>query len=232
MAVSVLDAPVMPMREAARQLRIPASTLQHWLEGGERRGTTYPPVLRVEPRGSLTMTWGEVVEARYLRAYRSRLSMQRLRPFITTLREQFGVPYPLAHFKPFVAGNRELVFQLQQQADVPDELWLVLRGSSGQYRLNPLLVGDYVSLVDFADQGAQEAERILPLGKQRAVVIDPRVTSGTATVRGVRTAVLAERERAGTPVDELADEFGLPEVDVRDGLAYERSTNWTAETVA
>ena len=46
MTVSLLDVPVMPMREAARQLRMPPSTLQHWLEGGERRGTSYPPVLR------------------------------------------------------------------------------------------------------------------------------------------------------------------------------------------
>jgi len=232
MTVSVLDLPVMPMPEAARQLRIPPSTLQHWLEGGDRRGIFYAPILRAEPRGTLAMTWGEVVEARYLRSYRSRTSMQRLRPFISTMREQFGVPYPLAHFKPFIAGNRELVFQLQQRAEVPDELWLVLRGNSGQYRLNPLLVGDYVSRVDFADEGVQEAERIRPLGKERAVVIDPRVTSGAATVRGVRTAILAERERAGAPVDELADEFDLPEGDVRDGLAYEWSTGWAAETAA
>ena len=232
MAPSLLDAPVMPMREAARQLRIPASTLQHWLEGGERRNTSYPPVLRPKARGTLEMTWGEVVEARYLRAYRTRTSMQRLRPFISTMREELRVPYPLAHFQPFVTTNRELVFQLQQRTDLPDDLWLVLRGSTGQYRLNPLLVGDYLHLVDFAEDGHQEAERISPLGKERAVVIDPRITSGAATVRGIRTAVLAERERAGAPVEELADEFGLPEADVRDGLAFEWSTQWPAETVA
>ena len=78
----VLDTNVMLAREAARQLRIPPTTLTHWLEGGERRGNYYQPVLREEPSGSNTITWGEMVEARYLRAYRSsmRISMQRLRP--------------------------------------------------------------------------------------------------------------------------------------------------------
>lgn len=50
---------VMPMREAARQLRIPPSTLQPWLECGERRNTSYTPVLRPRARGTLEMTWGK-----------------------------------------------------------------------------------------------------------------------------------------------------------------------------
>ncbi|PWJ48450.1 Uncharacterized conserved protein, DUF433 family [Quadrisphaera granulorum] len=232
MAVSILDVPVMPAREAARQLRIPATTLQHWLEGGDRRGTFYEPVLRTEPRGTLDMTWGEVVEARYLRAYRSSVSMQRLRPFISEMRQQFQVRYPLAHFKPFVGKGRELVFQLQESTDVPEDLWLVFRGRSGQYRLNPLVVGDYVERIDFADTPLAEAERIRPLGKDRAVVIDPRRSSGAATVRGVRTDVLAERVRAGGSIEELANEFDLAEGDVHDGLTYAWSRSWPTVSAA
>lgn len=229
--ISVLDVPVMPSREAARQLRIPPATLQHWLEGGERRGIFYPPVLRARPLGSTDMTWGEVVEARWLRTYRSRVSMQRLRPFIAAMRDEFGVPYPLAHFRPFVTG-RELVFKLQERTDVPDHLWLVHRGKHNQYRVSPLIANDYLDMVEFTQDDAAEAERIRPLGKRRAVVLDPRITSGAATVRGVRTAVLAERERTGSVVDELAEEFGLKKEEVRDGLAYEWSTHWVTEAAA
>src|SRR6266700_3009510 len=82
-AVQLLDRRVMTVREAARQLRIPETTLIHWIEGEQRGGTFYPPVLREEPTGQATVTWGEVVEARYLRAYRTRnVPMQKLRPFI------------------------------------------------------------------------------------------------------------------------------------------------------
>ena len=68
----VLDRKVLSAREAARQLSIPPTTLINWLEGGERQGVRYDPVLRPEPTGSRDMTWGEVVEARYLRGYRQK----------------------------------------------------------------------------------------------------------------------------------------------------------------
>ena len=49
--INLLEHPVMTAREAARQLDIPPTTLAHWLEGGVRSGTWYPPVLREEPTG-------------------------------------------------------------------------------------------------------------------------------------------------------------------------------------
>ena len=71
-SLAVLSQPIMSTTEAARQLRIPLRTLSQWLEGGHRAGRWYEPVLREEPSGSKDVTWGEVVEARYLRAYRVR----------------------------------------------------------------------------------------------------------------------------------------------------------------
>jgi hypothetical protein len=50
-AVELLDRYVMTAREAARQLRIPETTLIHWLEGEHRRGNWYPPVIRESPTG-------------------------------------------------------------------------------------------------------------------------------------------------------------------------------------
>src|SRR3954470_24340376 len=119
----ILDRTVLSAREAARQLRIPPTTLLNWLEGGERQGTWYEPVLRPEPTGSRDMTWGEVVEARYLRAYRQKsVSMQQLRPFISRLREEFGVPYPLAHFKPFIGEGRRLLLKVEESVKLPSTL--------------------------------------------------------------------------------------------------------------
>jgi hypothetical protein len=79
-----LDVPVMSAREAARQLRMPPATLTHWLEGGVRGDRRYEPILGPESTGVSTISWGEMVEARYLRAYRRDLnvSMQQSRPFV------------------------------------------------------------------------------------------------------------------------------------------------------
>lgn len=90
--VITLSTPVMTSREAARHLRIPAATLAHWLDGETRGDIRYGPILRAEPIGANTITWGEMVEARYLRAYRRdlRVSMQSLRPFVAALRAELG----------------------------------------------------------------------------------------------------------------------------------------------
>ena len=65
--VSVLERDIFSEAEAARLLRVPQSTLHYWLEGGDRRGRSYKPVLRNEPRGARSVTWAEFVEAGLLR---------------------------------------------------------------------------------------------------------------------------------------------------------------------
>lgn len=219
---TTLDRAVTTVPEAARVLRIPQTTLRAWLEGAERGGRRAEPVLRVAATGSNQVTWGEMVEARYLRAYREAVSMQRLRPFLTRLRAEFGVPYPLAHFRPYIDASRELVFRLQQEVDLPDDLWLVFRGRGDQLRLSPTLANDFLQQVEFADEGGLEAVRIRPQGRGSAVVIDPRVHSGAPSINGVRTARLAERaDGFGQTPEELAREFGLDVADVRSAIAYE-----------
>lgn len=220
-SVGILDRRVMGVREAARQLHIPASTLIYWLEGAERQGTSYDPILREEAAGHSDITWGEMVEARYLRAYRRKqVPMQRLRPFIATLRREFGAPYPLAHFKPFVNENRRLLLEAQESAGLPDALRVVYEVSSGQMILDSRVV-EFLERVDFSD--TYEAERMYPAGRQSPVVMDPRKSSGAAVVRGIRTEVLAELADADVPVDEIAEDFNLPVGVVKAALAYEWS---------
>lgn len=223
MTLSILDRRVTTATEAARQLGMPAATLRYWLEGAERDGRRYEPVLRPAPTGVSDVTWGEMVEARYLRAYRTHVSLQRIRPFIDALRREFGVPYPLAHFRPYVDSTRRLVLRLQEEADVPDELWLVFEGADGQVRLNPAVIQDFLARVEFEDEAEHGAAvRLYPQGKSSPVVIDPLVSSAAATVGGVRTAVLAERAEAfGDTPEELAEEFDLTVADVKAAIAFE-----------
>lgn len=94
MTPTVLDRELYDEALAAEVLGLPRPTLHYWLEGGERRGRSYAPVLRPVATGSHTVTWGEFVEARYLREYRRSLgaSMQRLRAFIEHLRDNSVCP--------------------------------------------------------------------------------------------------------------------------------------------
>jgi hypothetical protein len=103
MSVTVLDREMYTEAAAARLLGLPQGTLNYWLEGGERRGRVYRPVIRLEPHGDrAAVTWAEFVEAGLLREYRRKhnVPMAELRAFIDVVRERYGTPYPLADRRP------------------------------------------------------------------------------------------------------------------------------------
>lgn len=215
--VTTLERTLYSLSEAARILHIPPSTLRWWLEGRD----DYPPVIRPESTGSTDLTWGEFVEAGFLREYRSReVPLQRLRPVIDILREKFGVPYPLAHFKPFVGPGRQLLFEAQKVADIPAEDGLVMELVGGQFVLDGR-IESFLERVDFSKDETEWAQRIHPSGRESPVVIDPEFSFGYPTVRGIRTEVLAELVDAGEPPEVVADEYGLELPVLKAALAYE-----------
>lgn len=203
--------------EAARLLRVSPATLRWWLEGRER----YQPVIRLEPTGSGYVTWGEFVEARFLRAYRKRRSLQRLRPVIARLREEFNVLYPLATCQPFVGPGMELTLRTQQAENLPDELAIVYEIVSGQLVLTSV-ASQFMEQVQFAEEDPRWAVRILPQGGESPAVIDPEYSFGAPTVRGIRTEVIAELVDVGEPVEEVADDYSLSPADVKAAVAFER----------
>ena len=203
--------------EAARLLRINAATLRRWLDGSRR----HPPVIRPERTRSEVVTWGEFVEAGFLREYRRSTSLQRIRPAILKLREKFGTPYPLAHHKPFVGPGLHLTLEAQEEAQLPGDLLIVLKeiATSQLVLSDPAL--DYVTRVDFCPSGMEWAERIRPAGRESPVVIDPDYSFGAPTVKGIKTYVISELVEAGEPLEILAKEYSLSIGEVEAAVAYE-----------
>jgi uncharacterized protein (DUF433 family) len=221
MATSDLDRELYAVGEAARLLRVPQSTLRWWLEGRAVRGKQYPPVIREEATGSGLVTWGEFVEAGYLKEYRSRsVPLPELRRFIDELRGELHVRYPLAHLQPYVSAHRRLVLELQKTAGLPPEFGLVLEVTSGQ-----LLLGraaeSFIEHVEFSEEGDNSAVRVFPVGKESPVVIDPHRSFGAPSIRGIRTEALAELIDAGEPPEGVAEDFDLPVELVKAAVAYE-----------
>lgn len=217
MSTSILDRALYTIPEAARQLHIPPSTLRWWLEGREH----YAPVLRTEPTGSQEVTWGELVEARFLRAYReSGVLLQHLRPVIAKLRDELGVPYPLAHVQPYIGEGRRLVAEAQRVSQLPSELAIIHELESGQLVLGPP-ADEFWKEVDFGENDGAWAQRLHPAGRLSPVVIDPHRGFGAATVRGIRTSELAELVEAGESQEAVAEDFSVSVAELRAALAYE-----------
>jgi len=220
MALKTIDRPLYSIGEAARLLQLPSPTLRRWLEGAKVRGTYYKPVIREEPTGSDGVTWAEFIEAGLLGRYRDRdVPLIKMRPFIEATRAEFGVPYPLAHFKPWIEG-RELVYWLQERTQLDPDLYLVHPAKGGQLQwAHP--VAEFLERVEF-EPDSEYIARLYPLGKNEPVVIDPNVSFGIPQVRGIRTELVTESLEAGESPRETAKSWGLRLAEVKAAAQYER----------
>lgn len=223
MTVALLDQEMYSEAEAARLLRVPASTLNYWLEGGTRQGKTYQAIIRAEPKGGHPpVTWAEFIECGWLRQYRriDKVPMAELRAFIALLRQRYGVPYPLAHFKPF-ANQRQLVImrEVQDEAGLDPEFCLVAE-VSGQIVLTAPSAA-YLERIEWDkphDAPVAWRPHDDPLSPVR---IRPDVRFGRPSIGGISTEVLWEQISAGADVHEVATDFGLTVQDVLWAVSYE-----------
>jgi uncharacterized protein (DUF433 family) len=220
MGVNVLEREMFSEAEAARLLRVPQNTLNYWLEGGDYRGRRYRPVIREVPRSSrASVTWAEFVEAGLLREYRrKRVPMAELRAFIDRMRQEFGVPYPLADQRPYVSG-RELVVEAQDAADLDAGLCLVAV-VRGQYVLTPAADSFYNRVTWEGDVAAAWRPHDDP---HSPVLMEPGIRAGRPAVKGISTEALWEQEQAGGAVSDIAEDYDLDQEDVLWALAYETS---------
>lgn len=216
----ILERPMYGIAEAAGFLGLRPDRARAWLDGYERQGVHYPPVIQEELTGNEIVTWGEFVELGYLREYRRKgVPLQRLRPVIGQLRREFGTPYPLATAKPYIFG-KELVLKLQEENDIPRAIAIVI--SSGR---TIALAADeakrFLKKVEFDQPEHGDARRLRPARPASPVVIDPLARFGRPSVQGVATERLWELFDAGESLDEIADGYDMSPELARAAVAYE-----------
>lgn len=227
--VSVLDREMFSEVEAARLLRVPQGTLHYWLEGGERRGKRYPPIIRERPRDTRTVTWAEFVEAGLLRQYRRErgVPMAELRAVIDRLREELGVPYPLAHEQPFVGEGRQLTRTVQDEVGLDPEFFLV--AVARDQLVLTSASSSFFGRVRWVD-GVAAGWR--PHQEDSPVLVTPEHRFGRPMINGISTEVLWEHDDAGEDVAAIAADFGLSSAEVRWALSYENFRRTTPRRVA
>jgi uncharacterized protein (DUF433 family) len=216
---SILERPVYGISEAAGLLGLRPDRARAWVDGYERQGSFYAPVIREERTGDEVLTWGEFVELGYLREYRRKgVPLQRLRPVIDELRREFNTPYPLATAKPYLYG-KELVLKLQEKNDIPRAIAIVV--ASGQTIAFADEANRFLKKVEFDPPADGDVRRLYPAGTASPVVIDPLLRFGRPTVQGVATERLWELFDAGESVATIADGYELAEDLVKSAVAYE-----------
>jgi uncharacterized protein (DUF433 family) len=219
MSAIILDREIFSEAEASRLLRVAQGTLHYWLNGGQRRGRTYPPVIRTEPRDDRVVTWAEFVEAGLLRGYRRDLQvpMVEVRTFIDLLRTRFEIPYPLAHARPFVGEGKQLVWDAQEAAQLDPDFCLIAE-VRGQLVLTPASQAFFARVTWVDDLAAAWRPADDP---DSPVRIDPETRFGRPSIKGISTEVLWEQSESGASLQEIAEAFDLDVADVRWAVSYE-----------
>ncbi|WJK41571.1 DUF433 domain-containing protein [Solwaraspora sp. WMMA2056] len=207
---------------AARLLRVPPSTLRRWLavtDGRQRRSD--PADGRAGPPGRRMLDWAEFVEAAYLREHRQlhRVSMTGLPIFLASLRDQFGVPHPIADRRVFTDG-RAVVRKVQAAAGLHPRWWLVVT-IGDRLTLTPQAAA-FHRRVDWA--GNTAASYRPDPNPDSPIRVRPDVRFGRPAIGGVSTETIAEHQAAGTDPETIAEMYALTPADVAWALAYESGT--------
>jgi uncharacterized protein (DUF433 family) len=220
--VTSLERPVYGMGQVDRILKLRSGTARRWIDGYERAGKHYKPVVRDETTGDDAVTWGEFVETRLLAEYRDEgIPMIRMRPVVERLRDEFGVHYPLAHFQPLGwPEGRELVAKVQDEVGLDRELYIVLRTGQVAADLSPQ-AGAFFNAIDWSKDENAVAESVRPLGPGSPIVVHPLRSFGEPVVRSVRTEILAEAVAAGDPPESVAERFELTVGEINAAVSYE-----------
>lgn len=225
-AINLLERPLYGLGQVDRILGLRSGTARRWIEGYERGGKRYPPVIRQAATGDEIATWGEFVETRLLSEYRDAgIPLIRMRPAIDRLRDELQTPYPLASARTWLdTEGRELVLKIQEAVGLERQLALVVVRTGQQMLEWSDPADEFRRSVEWTGADDQAQPRLVrPVTGLSDVVIDPLRGFGEPVIadRGVRTEVIAELVRAGDSTDMIADLYELKRSEVDAAVRYE-----------
>ncbi len=213
--------PLYTVADAARIVGVPTSTFASWTQGYVRKFADRPAVTGhsiityVAAQGARqpTIPFVGLAEAMVLAAFRrNRVPIQRIRPALRQLESDIGVAHALASRKLYTDGA-ELLSDYGESHVGTEEARLVR--NLVVVRNNQLVfvevIQSYLRRIEYADDGYAALIRV-PAYERAEVVADPTRAFGAPIFErgGVRIDDVLERFWAGEPLDELAEEFGVP----------------------
>ena len=206
-----LGLPMYRVGEAARYAGISAQTVSYWRRLGNR--LELPP----GPRKRRDLSYFDLVEVAFVATFRNLgMPFKQIRIVHDDAAESFGSKHPFAQYKWFTEGHRVLL-DLRELNGTGPTGHLVAADDHGQIGWQEL-VADRFSQFDY-EQDIALVWHVA--GRESPVKIDPRMSFGTPTVRGLPTWVLKDRHEAGESVPSISEDYGLSEEDIRHGLDFE-----------
>lgn len=198
--------------EAARYARIAPQTVASW-HGAPQDNRR--PTLSAKAKGA-ALSYMQLIEVAVVAAFRkSGVTLPKIRAAREYVSKQLEAEFPFAEYR-FKTDGRDLWMDYAQiEASMGDKK-LLKASQKGQ-----LAWSDIIGKLQEFDYDSDLAVRWHVDGKDSEVVIDPRLQFGAPTVLGVPTWAFRGRWEAGEPLDEIADDFGVPNSSVLAALQFE-----------
>ena len=205
--------PLYTLRETAQIINMPANTLHTWARGyrykgvdGHQHDVDALVTTTRAGRGPVVPFVG-LSEAYVLNAFRTAgLPMQRIRPAVTRLVDEFGLQTALAS-EQLKTDGAEVLWQFGQETDDPELRDRLVVVRNGQMVFSEV-VARYLRTITYRD--GRVAVIQLPQFTPK-VVVDPRRNFGRPTIaaRGIRVDDVRARLAAGEPAPQVAADYRL-----------------------
>jgi len=212
--------------EAAHYLNLPVSTLSSWFKGQtynlNDEVRRFESVITLDGRPGEGLSFLNLVEAHVLAALRRehRIPLQKVRRALDYVERQLGVERPLINARFETDGVNLLVRELERLVNVSQE---------GQLEIEPV-IRTYLRRIERDPSGLPIklypfTRRAVSADDPQPVEIDPRVSFGRPVLagRGVPTAVLADRFKAGDSLTDLAEDYDTSPQVIEEAIRCELS---------
>jgi uncharacterized protein (DUF433 family)/DNA-binding transcriptional MerR regulator len=209
----VREFPRYSISEAAFYARIPVTTLHAWTQGQDyvtRDGIhrTFRPLIALADKKNRLLSFYNLVEAHVLRSTTEQgVPLKNVRRALDYVHDAIPGRHPLLTHDFEVSGKEVFIRHLGNTINATQY---------GQIAMREIL-DKYLKLI--ARDGHGLPIRVFPINSKR-LAIDPMFSSGKPIVkdRGITASVLWGRNKSGEPVPEIAKDYGLTEIEVKEAI--------------
>ena len=201
--------------DAAKILRIPVSKIWRWVGTGREDSCVIDGWSLDGTRGLNFLALVELFIVEKLRDLD--VPMQRIRLAREVLANRFDTLFPFA-LRGLLSDGRSILIQLEGQDRVS-----ALRLDGSDQMAFAHIVLEFCKRIDF-DPDTELADVYWPLGRERAIVVDPHHAFGQPRVKGtnIPTETIVSMISAGDTLATVASVYNLEQEEVRDAVEFER----------
>ncbi|OLE33761.1 MAG: hypothetical protein AUI36_28305 [Cyanobacteria bacterium 13_1_40CM_2_61_4] len=209
----VREFPRYSISEAAFYVRIPVTTLHAWTQGQDYVTATgvhrmFRPLITLADKKNKLLSFYNLVEAHILRSTTERgVPFKNVRKALDYVQETIPGKHPLLTHD-FETSGKELFIQ---------HLGETINATAHGQRVMREILDKYLTLIPRDGYGLPI--RVFPINSRR-LAIDPLFSSGKPIVRdrGITASVLWGRNKSGESIPEIAKDYGLAEVEVKEAI--------------